>query len=531
MSTPLRLLIVEDDERDAQLVLREIRRTHSDVTYQRVDTPEAMTAALTHDTWDLIVSDYSMPRFSALMALATMKNLKIDLPFIIVSGTVGEDIAVEALHAGAHDFVAKGKLARLLPAIDRELRESAMRVERERMKEQLLISERMASVGTLAAGVAHEINNPLAALVLNLQIVSEDLSRIADALRARVDSAADVAVEQLSDDWIAERIRSLSMPLRDAQESAERVRRIVKDLKSLSRGDDEKTGPVHLRPVLESSLRIAWNEIRHRAKLVEEYADIPPVEGNEGQLGQVFLNLIMNAAQSMPEGSADRNVLKVVLAQDDRGRVVVEIQDTGTGMSPKVLSRVFEPFFTTKPIGDGTGLGLPIVHRIVTGVGGQLLIDSTVGKGTTVRTILPVAQETFAQEAPLPLPPTITERCKILVVDDEPMLGTAVRRMLAADHDVIATTSARDALARLNDGERFDLILCDLMMPEMTGMDLHAELTRTVPDQAARMVFMTGGAFTNKARDFLSDVSNARIEKPFTKAHLLSMIQQALDRQ
>jgi signal transduction histidine kinase len=525
MGKPLRVLLVEDDPRDAQLVLRELKRGDFDVTYLRVDTPEAMSAALVEQVWDLVISDYSMPRFSALMALAVVKKHNVELPFIIVSGTVGEDIAVEALHAGAHDFVAKGKLARLLPAIERELRDAVLRTERVKMKEQLLVSERMASVGTLAAGVAHEINNPLASLVLNLQMVHEDIGKATAELRSHAAGEGDWSNGERSDEWIVNRLTALEAPLRDAQEAADRVRRIVRDLKIFSRGDDEKIGAVHVRPVLESSLRIASNEIRHRAHLVEEYGDIPATAGNEGQLGQVFLNLIVNAAHAMPEGNADRNELRVVTKQDAQGRVVVEIQDTGSGMPPAVLSRMFDPFFTTKPTGVGTGLGLAICHRIVTDLGGHMEVESRVSEGTTVRTILPIALDE-ASKVIVPAEAVANgQRARVLVIDDEVMLGKAVCRMLAPRHDVIALTNARDALLLLAQGERFDVILCDLMMPELTGMELHAELMLLDPDQAELVVFMTGGAFTNKAREFLDAVTNLRIEKPFNMAALMAIVE------
>lgn len=524
MGKPLRALLVEDSEQDALLVVRELKRGGFDVTFERVDTPEAMSAALAKQTWDIVLSDYCMPRFSAPMALGLVKERKLDLPFIIVSGTVGEEIAVKAIHAGAHDFMAKGKLARLIPAVERELRDAALRVERSKMQEQLLISDRMASVGTLAAGVAHEINNPLAALMANLDFAAQDVAQLALDVRSHGSGTDGAGTNDGAAEWIATRLREIEEPLRDARESADRVGHIVRDLKIFSRSDEDKTGAVDVRRVMESSLRMAWNEIRHRARLVKEYGDVPPVEGNEGRLGQVFLNLIVNAAQAMPEGRADKNEIRVVTKQDDHDRVVVEVRDTGSGIPDSVISRIFDPFFTTKPVGVGTGLGLAICHRIVTALGGELTVESQVGKGTVFRAVLPVAKGD-AVEVP-PTPPAVApgRRGRILVVDDEPMLGTAVRRMLSAEHEVLATTSARDAIGRVSKGERFDIILCDLMMPEVTGMDLHAELLRLAPEQAEKVVFMTGGAFTSQARAFLDQVRNLRVEKPFHVGSLRALV-------
>ena len=335
-----------------------------------------------------------MPRFTAPSALAVVKGLKLDLPFIIVSGTVNEDIAVEAIHAGAHDFMAKGKLSRLIPAIERELRDVRLRVERSRMQEQLVISDRMASVGTLAAGVAHEINNPLAAFIANLDFAAQDVAKLTQdvcANRAGTDGAES---SPGAIGWIETRLREMEEPLRDARESADRVRLIVRDLKIFSRSGEDRTGAVDVRRVIESSLRMAWNEIRHRARLVKEYGDVPQVEGNEGRLGQVFLNIIVNAAQAIPEGHADKNEIRIVTKQNDDGRVVIEVRDTGPGMSEAIIARIFDPFFTTKAIGEGTGLGLAICHRIVTTLGGELAVEVWSGRGPSFRIILPVAKDT-----------------------------------------------------------------------------------------------------------------------------------------
>jgi signal transduction histidine kinase len=528
MGRPLRVLLVEDIEQDALLLLRELKRGGFDVTHERVDTPEAMSTALAKRPWDVVLSDYSMPRFSAPLALALVKERKLDLPFIIVSGTVGEDIAVEAIHGGAHDFMAKGKLSRLIPAIERELRDVTLRAERSKMQEQLVVSDRMASVGTLAAGVAHEINNPLAALMANLEFATQDLAKLAQDVHRYGSGNDGAGTDEGAAEWMAMRLREIEEPLRDARESADRVRHIVRDLKIFSRSDEDKTGAVDVRRVMESSLRMAWNEIRHRARLVKEYGDVPSVEGNEGRLGQVFLNLIVNAAQAMPEGRADRNEIRVVTKQDDRGRVVVEVRDTGSGMSDAVISRIFDPFFTTKPVGEGTGLGLAICHRIVTALGGELIVESEVGKGTVFRTVLPVAKGVVVEVPAAPSAVVSGRRGRILVVDDEPMLGRAVRRMLSSEHDVLAVTSAREAIERVSAGERFDVILCDLMMPEVTGMDLYEEIVRLAPEQATRLVFMTGGAFTNRAREFLDQARNPRVEKPIDGGSLRALVHSML---
>jgi len=507
-SKRLRVLLVEDSADDEELLLRELRNGGYDVVHERVDNEAAMMAALARESWDVILSDYALPQFSGLKALAIVHATALDVPFIIVSGTVGEETAVSAVRSGANDYVFKGSLGRLSPAIDRELRDAVMRAERRRMQQQLLIADRMASVGTLAAGVAHEINNPLAAVVANLELMAKDITRLCEELE------------------VADHFRDVLDELRDARDGADRLRHIVRDLKIFSRStDEERRGPVNLKQVLESSLRMAWNEIRHRARLVKDYGDVPPVDANDARLGQVFLNLIVNAAQAIHEGNAEQNLIRVSTKMDGpSGRVAVEIRDTGAGIAPENLARVFDAFFTTKPVGIGTGLGLSICHRIVTALGGEIHVESQLGKGTAFTVLL--APTSFEEEVAAPLPDVTPppRRGKVLVIDDELMIIKALERLLVNEHAVTTVTTAGEARARLFSGERYDVILCDLMMPQMTGMDLHAELLHEMPEQASRMVFLTGGAFTPDARAFLDAVPNQRIEKPFDTQHLRSII-------
>ena len=517
---PLRVLIVEDVERDAELLLGELKRGGFEVSSERVDTREAMVAALDRQTWDLVLSDYTLPHFSAPAALALVKERALDLPFIIVSATVGEETAVEAMRSGARDFMAKGRLARLIPAIERELRDAALRLEGGKLQEQLLISDRMASVGTLAAGVAHEINNPLAALMVNLDFATQDLAKF--SLDVAAAGPGLIALD------VCARLKELEAPLCDAREAADRVRLIVRDLKIFSRSDDETTGPVDIRRVLESSLRMAWNEIRHRARLVKDFTAVADVEGNEARLGQVFLNLVVNAAQAIPDGHFNENEIHVSTRPAADGRVVVEIRDTGEGIPESDLARIYEPFFTTKPVGVGTGLGLAICHRIVTSLGGVIQVESQLGKGTLVRVTLPSARGGVAEKPPAVSPPPVGRRGRILVVDDDPTIRLGVRRILAFEHEVVAVAGACEALSRISGGEQFDVILSDVMMPEMTGIDLHARLGELKPEQAHRMVFMTGGAFTMRARQFLEQVRLPVIEKPFDPSGRRALMRQVV---
>ena len=240
--------------------------------------------------------------------------------------------------------------------------------ERVQMQQRLRIADRMASVGMLAAGIAHEINNPLAYVIANLGYLGEALNR---GSAATADDRAEVGDV-----------------LKEAHEGCQRIKQIVRDLKTFSREDETPSKPVKVRGVIESAINMAWNEIRHRARLVKDFADVPPVLAKESRLGQVFLNLLVNAAQAIPEGGAEDNEIRVTV-RSEAGRVVVEVRDSGCGIPPETLPRIFDPLFTTKPVGIGTGLGLSISHSIVTGMDGEISVRSEVGQGTTFIVSLP----------------------------------------------------------------------------------------------------------------------------------------------
>jgi len=377
---------------------------------------------------------------------------------------------------------------------------------------------RMASIGLLAAGVAHEINNPLAILMANLELATEQLIEMAHPQAEDAGGAAPIDLAE-----VAELVR-------DAQEAAERVRIIVRDLKMFSRSDDEdKTGPVDIHHLLESSIRMAANEIRHRARLVKSFGALPMVEGNEGKLGQVFVNLIVNAAQSMAEGRIHANEIRIVTQTDDAGRAAIEIHDTGSGIRQDVLPHIFDAFFTTKPVNSGTGLGLAICQRIIATHGGAISVESELGRGSMFRVELPPTAAGRSVEAAALAAPTVpARRARILVVDEEPMLGVTIQRTLGREHDVTALTSAKEALRLLGGGEPFELILCDLMMPEMSGMDFYAALIKLDPAHAGKFVFMTGGSFTENASRFLEESPNPAIKKPFKAAALRELVQSLL---
>jgi PAS domain S-box-containing protein len=387
------------------------------------------------------------------------------------------------------------------------------------LEEQLRGADRLTALGRLAAGVGHEINNPLTFVIGNAQ-------RALDGVKSGAPR------------------KELEACLEEVLEGAERVRNIVSDLKVFSQKSSDEQSPVDVQRVLDACLRMAAAEIRSRARVSRVYDEVPAAFANEARLAQVFVNLLVNAAHAIPEGDAQKNSITVVTAHDPPF-VVVSVTDTGGGIKPEHIDHVFEPFYTTKEDGLGTGLGLSISRQLVLSWGGRIELTSDVGKGTRVCVWIPVANGARASQEPAlarPVPTTAAsssseqtartepKRARVLVVDDEEPLGRLIRTILSA-HEVTIATSGRDALARLERADAYDLVLCDLMMPDLTGMDLYETVQKAHPKLSQRIIFMTGGAFTPRAVAFLERIREAGlpcVEKPFRVDDLVTLVDERL---
>jgi two-component system, cell cycle sensor histidine kinase and response regulator CckA len=383
--------------------------------------------------------------------------------------------------------------------------------ERKAIQRELVRSDRLAAVGTLAAAVAHEINNPLTYAQLSLQLVEREL---------------------LQGDVSPARIASMLDHVRNARHGAERVATIVRDLRTFARVDETAPGPVDVAAVVDHAIKIAENDLRHRARLVRRYHEVPPVDGNASRLEQVFLNLLINALQALPDGDPTRDEIAVEIARRG-GDVVVSVRDTGCGVPAAVRDRIFDPFFTTKPVGEGTGLGLSVCRSILESLGGRIELESTEGKGTTVTVHLRahVGGERRATITRPPPPPADAEprRLRVLVVDDEALVRRVLTMVLARHHDVEQAASGEEAMALL-DKASFDVILCDLMMPGMSGMDVYERIRARQPGLEERIVFITGGAFVPRLADFLDSVDNLKLLKPFDVEQVLNAVLAAVER-
>jgi len=369
---------------------------------------------------------------------------------------------------------------------------------RKSLEAELQQNGMLASVGRLAAGVGHEINNPLTAVLANLQLVEAALSPTDGELRRLVG---------------------------DARMGAKRIRDVVRDLRTFSRTEADRSTPLSVNSVLESCLSIANNELKHRASIVTELGKPPNVLADRNRLAQVFLNLLVRAAQAIPVGDAQRNEVRVRSTEND-GDAVIEISDTGAPIPPELRAHIFEPFIATRGFGSGTGLALSICHDIVRDLGGTIEVHSPSTGGSRFRIRLPRAPEVTTTPMPI-LSPAIERRARVLVIDDDPMVARVVERAIGDLHHVEIANTPKEGLARII-ASSYDVILCDLMMPDMTGMELHADIARRVPAAAARMVFMTGGAFTNEAEVFLERVPNLKLWKPFEAKELREVVLLAL---
>jgi two-component system, cell cycle sensor histidine kinase and response regulator CckA len=477
-----RILVVEDDPDLRESLADVLEAKGHDVT-TAVDGREALDT-MRRVRPDVVILDLMMPVMDGWAFRVEQRRdpLLADTPIVALS-------ASESSSAAAVDADAYLRKPIDLQRLDRAIEDVLVARERQREPARQAQTERLAALGTLAAGVAHEINNPLTYVLINLE-------------RARR------LLAQLPPEPQVAELRSM---LVDALEGVERIRGVTRSIRDFSRVEEEPGVQLQPAEVLDSALRLVASDIAQRARLIRDLQPTAPVIGAVGRLGQVFLNLLMNAIQALPaDRPAAGNEIRAA-TRTEGDRVIIEVTDTGEGIPEHHLGRVFEPFFSTKPVGSGGGLGLSISHGIVRNMGGEIQVESEVGRGTTVRVVLPAAR---AVEAPARSAATSSPRRRVLVVDDEPSLLEALDRALGDHHEVIRARGGREALDKLRRDRGFDAVLCDLHMPDVSGRDVHSFLAGADPGLASRVVFMTGGTFTEEMRQFMTSVANPVLEKP-----------------
>ena len=376
--------------------------------------------------------------------------------------------------------------------------------ERKAIQKRLVESDRLAALGTLAAGVAHEINNPLTYAQLSTQRITRMLDQLEMTDEART---------------------TLRSHLEDIQHGIKRVASITHTLHSFVSHDDTSSGPVDLDEVVTRALKMVDNDLRHAARLVRDLAPVPPVAGNAARLEQVIVNVLINAIKALPANAPTPHEIGVSLAHTGE-RVTVTIRDTGCGIPAGLRGRIFDPFFTTRDVGHGMGLGLSVSKTIVEKFGGTIEVDSIENTGTTVRVHLRVYASNGparAASTPAEVETPHTRRLRVLVVDDEAIICNVLRRILAEHHDVATVHTAHDALREL-ESAAFDVILCDVMMPGMNGDELHRRVATSHPELARRFVFMSGGALNTELDQALDELPNHRLAKPFRVEQVLKLV-------
>ena len=516
----LRALIADDSENDVLLLLRVLRKAGYEPVYERVWTAPAMKAALQRQAWDIVISDYEMPNFGGFEALQLLKESGHDLPFILVSAVISEETAVAAMKAGAHDYIMKRNLARLVPAIERELRDAQTRVARKaaetalrQSEEQLRQVQKIEAVGRLAAGVAHDFNNILTAIMGH----SELLLRQLDAGDPRRKNAEQI-----------EKVAHLAAGL-------------TRQLLIFSRKQVIEPRVLDLNAVIldiKKMLRRLIGENIEFCTLLDPAAG--HIKADPGQIEQVIMNLAVNARDAMPKGgkltvttantTRDKNHLKNFPDMGAGDYVMLAIADTGTGMSEEVKAHLFEPFFTTKPPGTGTGLGLATCFGIVKQNTGHINVHSELGSGTTFKIYFPQVQSAIEPLRVRNQPTGVAGGNEtVLLVEDEPVVRElAVATLREKGYTVVEAVNGEEGLrlARQHDG-KIDLVLTDVVMPVMGGKEMADALRTSHPD--TKVLFTSGYTEDALGHHGVLRPGILFLPKPYLTATLARKVREVLD--
>jgi signal transduction histidine kinase len=499
MGIPLRVLLVEDSERDAALVLRALAGGGFDASALRVDSADAMRAALSKSTWDVVLSDHVMPQFSSSRALTLVHEAGLDLPFIIVSGHIGEELAVAAMRAGCRDFVSKENLARLAPVVQRELEELRGRRQRRSLENQLLHAQKMEVVGLLAGGIAHDFNNLLTAIFGYTEFARDTLP------------PGHPARESL------ERVT----------EAAEQAAGVSRALLTFSRRLPAQKSPVQIDEVVRRSLRLLERLLPATIRLESALACPPEfrIQADPTQLQQLVINLAINARDAMPQGGTLHvGTRGRPAAPPDAPHVELLVRDTGVGMSDDVRQRIFEPFFTTKPKGVGTGLGLSIIDSIVRDHGGTIAVDSAPGQGAAFTVTLPAHVADAAEPLPSAGPPQRgSGELIVLAEDNEHVRAILAAALENAGYRVLQVGDGAALLETLRQrGGEVRVLVTDMEMPQHSGLACVTELRRTGSRVPA--ILITGSVGTD-LEDGL-DADTIVLRKPFALRTLVEFVGQ-----
>ncbi len=510
--TPLRALIVEDSEDDCALLVRTLGQGGFDVSHRRVDSAEALLSSLDESAWDIVLSDYSMPGFSGTAALALVREKGFDMPFVFVSGTIGEEIAVNAMRVGAQDYIMKSNLRRLMPAIQRELRESHIRREHKAIEQRIRQLEKFEAIGRLAGGIAHDFNNVIGAIMGWAELGEGEVPAGSRAAK------------------FFQQIRNQS----------ERAAGLTRQLLAYARRQILEPRNIDLNQVVRDTHGLLEKLIgEHIEVKMDLAADLKAVRADRSQLEQVFMNLCVNARDAMPQGgllriqTANASLDEEYCRRHVYGRpgnyVRLTVSDSGTGMDQPTIERIFEPFFTTKEVGKGTGLGLATALGVVNQHGGSIEVDSTLGVGTSFHVYLPVSQSAADQESQPAETPVVGGTETILVADDHDGARDTSREILEKlGYRIILVRDGEEAVERfMSNSAQVSLLILDVVMPRLTGPDAYAKMSRVRP--GIPVIFTTGYADEAAWMGPSLDTHAILLQKPYGPKVLARKIREMLD--
>jgi two-component system, cell cycle sensor histidine kinase and response regulator CckA len=539
MSEPLRVLFVDDSEKDVFLLLRQLKKGGFEPQHKRVDDAVSLRTALQTDEWQIVISDFHMPNFDGLMALQVFKEAELDIPFILVSATVGEETAVLAMKQGAHDYIMKGNLTRLAPVVQRELREAEMRAQQRRTQsalqqreEQLRQSQKMEAIGRLAAGAAHDFKNVLTVILGQSQLLMRE---------------KDVSASQRS-------------KLEHIQNATDKASSLIVRLLAFSRKQELKPQALNLstevnamKPMLAPLL---GNSIQF---VVLPEPNLGSCEVDANSLEQVIINLVINARDAMPSGgTVTIGTANLSITQENAVHhggvpqgdyILLTVTDSGTGMTEETRKHLFEPFFTTKESGKGTGLGLSTCYGTIHQSGGHIVVHSELGKGSSFRVYLPrvksnaVNQSTDTdpalngecpEEAFLETPtPELSDASgvsgTVLLAEDEQvireLMASTLREMGC---NVLEAGDGEQALRLLenSNGQEIDLLLTDIVMPVMGGKELAYKVGSRFP--ATKIIFCSAYPEKLGVRNGMFDKQIPFLQKPVTTDALKLKVREVL---
>ncbi len=525
------VLLVEDNACDAEMIQKKLSGAFGgpyDVCHvMRLD--DALQK-ISQATFDVVLLDLRLPDSEGLETIQKIRADAPDLPIVVLSGLDDDKLALNAVRQGAQDYIVKGKNG---VKIGTTILYSIERKSSELFKQQLMNANRMATIGQLAAGTAHEVNNSVAFILINSETTKEHLAGLeasCSLLQDRVESKFGRKGRALIDDLLSERnvvsnLKAMKEMLEDNVNGMRRIQRIVQEMRVFSRIERDEVQLIQINDVVNTVCTMVRNQINHRAKLVKDLGEVPPIAADLGKLSQAVLNVVINATHAIEEGVPDKNEIKIKTRIVD-DNIVLTIEDTGCGISKDDQERIFNPFFTTKPKELGAGLGLSLCAETLHKHRGQISVQSEAGKGACFTISIPLdtglAVASKSKEADKAQKQR--QRARILLIDDDSMVRRGFYRLLMRFHDVVEASGGEEALNLLDQDSRFDVVICDMIMPEMDGPAIYEAVRSKLPHIAERMVFITGGAFTERARDFALNIGAIILDKPVPVELLLDTV-------